>query len=280
MKKMTNAMSKKVPINLRSVQETLLLPLWGRAVETRKRKPLLVDTTAMEIIDTIDYDFTTIATNISLITQLAWIARSLHVDRVVREFLERHPRGTIVNIGCGLDTTFERVDNGSLLWYDLDLPDVIALRRQFVADGKRRRHIASSFLDDAWFAKVKVEDSILFIAAGVFYYFEENQMKYFLSRLAGLFPGGEAFFDAASPLGMRTANKVVIQAGGMDQNSFLKWGIQSAYDIQSWDSRIRVVEEFPMFRGIKRRVSFKEKIGTWMSDVLKIMFMIRLVFQK
>jgi O-methyltransferase involved in polyketide biosynthesis len=273
-------MSKKVPIKLRSVQETLLLPLWGRAVETRKRKPLLVDTTAMEIIDTIDYDFTTIATNISLITQLAWIARSLHVDRVVREFLERHPRGTIVNIGCGLDTTYERVDNGSLLWYDLDLPDVIALRRQFVTDGERRRHIASSFLDDAWFAEVKVEDSILFIAAGVFYYFEENQMKHFLSRLAGLFPGGEVFFDAASPLGMRTANKVVIQAGGMDQNSFLKWGIQSAYDIQSWDSRIRVVEEFPMFKGMKRRVSFKEKIGTWMSDVLKIMFMVRLVFQK
>ena len=273
-------MAERIRVDLRNVQKTLLLPLWGRAVETRKRKPLLVDKTAVEIIERIDYDFTTIATNINPITQLAWIARSLHVDRTVREFLERHPHGTIVNIGCGLDTTFERVDNGSLLWYDLDLPDVVALRKQFISDSQRRRHIASSFLDEAWCSELKAEDSILFIAAGVFYYFEEDQMKRCLSRLAGSFPGGEAFFDAASPLGMRTANKVVIQAGGMDRSSFLKWGIESAYEIESWDHRIRVVEEFPMFRGIKRRVSFKAKIGTFMSDVLRIMFMVRLIFLK
>ncbi len=88
------------------------------------------------------------------------------------------------------------------------------------------------------------------------------------------------FFDAASPLGMRTVNKVVIQAGGMDESSFLKWGIESAYEIQSWDKRIRVVEEFPMFRGMKRHVSIKAKIGTFMSDVLRLMFMVRLTFLK
>jgi len=273
-------MADKIPIDLHSVQKTLLLPLWGRAEETRKRKPLLVDKAAVEMINRIDYDFTTIATNISLITQLAWIARSLHIDRVIRQFLQNHPRGTIVNIGCGLDTTFERVDNGSLFWYDLDLPDVIALRNQFITDSERRKHLACSFLDDGWCSELNVEDSILFIAAGVFYYFEEDQMKRCLSRLAGLFSGGEMFFDAASPLGMRTANKVVIQAGGMDKSSFLKWGIESAYEIQSWDNRIRIVEEFPMFRGMKKHVNFKAKIGTFMSDVLRIMFMVRLTFLK
>jgi len=273
-------MSGKIAMELRSVQKTLLLPLWGRAVETRKPKPLLVDTAAVEIIDRIDYDFTTITTNISVITQLAWIARSLHIDRVVREFLKRHPRGTIVNIGCGLDTTFERIDNGSLSWYDLDLPSVIALRRQFIADRERRKQVGSSFLDDTWCSELKVEDSILFIAAGVFYYFEEDQIKRGLSRLARLFPGGEMFFDAASPLGVRTANKVVIQAGGMDQSSFLRWGIGSAYEIQSWDKRIKVVEEYPMFRGMKKRLNFKAKIGTFMSDALRIMFMVRLIFLK
>ena len=273
-------MSQKIAIELKSVQKTLLLPLWGRAVETRKQNPILVDTTAAEIIDRIDYDFTTIAANISLITQLAWIARSLHIDRVIKEFLQKHPRGTVVNIGCGLDTTFERTDNGSLFWYDIDLPDVIALRKQFIADSVRRKHIAASFLDDAWCSALKVEDSILFVAGGVFYYFEEDQMKLRLSRLAELFPGGEMFFDAASPLGVKTANKVVIQAGGMDQSSFLKWGIESAYEMQSWDKRIKVIEEFPMFRGMKGRVSFKAKIGTLMSDILRIMFMVRLVFLK
>jgi O-methyltransferase involved in polyketide biosynthesis len=50
-------MSPKQSFNLRDVQETLILPLWGRAVESRKSKPLLIDTKALEIINSIDYDF-------------------------------------------------------------------------------------------------------------------------------------------------------------------------------------------------------------------------------
>jgi O-methyltransferase involved in polyketide biosynthesis len=77
-------MSENIAIELGNVKKTLLLPLWGRAVETRKKKPLLVDKTAAEIVDKIDYDFSTIANNISEITQLAWIARSLHIDQIIR----------------------------------------------------------------------------------------------------------------------------------------------------------------------------------------------------
>src|SRR5215468_8482667 len=105
---------------LRSVQKTLLLPLWGRAVEARKARPFLLDATADRIITGIDYDFSAIARNISYITRLARIARSLHTDRTTRTFLDRHPEATVVNLGCGLDTTFERVDNGRLRWFDLD----------------------------------------------------------------------------------------------------------------------------------------------------------------
>lgn len=88
------------PATLGGVQRTLLLPLWGRAVETRKPHPLLADPTAVRILDSIDYDFSTIATKISFVSQLAWIARSLHIDRTIRRFLEQHPTGTIVNLGC------------------------------------------------------------------------------------------------------------------------------------------------------------------------------------
>jgi O-methyltransferase involved in polyketide biosynthesis len=116
------------------VQKTLLLPLWGRAVETRKSHPLLEDRAAARIIDSIDYDFSTIAGNINPVTQYAWIARSIHIDRTIRRFLRDYPKATVVNLGCGLDTTYDRVDNGSLHWYDLDLPDVIELRRRFVQE--------------------------------------------------------------------------------------------------------------------------------------------------
>ena len=269
-------MAATTPTTLGSVQRTLLLPLWGRAVETRKPHPLLMDPTAARIIETIDYDFSTITANISFISQLAWIARSLHIDRTIREFLKRHPAATIVNLGCGLDTTFERVDNGTLSWYDLDLPDVIELRTQYIPEGARREFIACSILDDRWMDHLKTADAVLFVAAGVLYYFEEAQVRTLLSKLVDRFPGGELVFDACSPRGQRIANKRVIQDGGMDQSAQLKWAIRSALEIEQWDPRIRVLAEYRLFQGVKGTMSLKERWGTFLSDTLRIMSMIHL----
>jgi O-methyltransferase involved in polyketide biosynthesis len=273
-------MSDKIAIDLKSVQETLLLPLWGRAVETTKPNPRLVDKTAAEIVGKIDYDFSTIAANINPLTRFAWIARCIHFDRTIRHFLEKHPNATVVNIGCGLDTTFERIDNGNLLWYDLDLPDVIRLREKFISQSDRRRFIASSFLDDGWTHELSVADNVFFLAAGVFYYFEAAQMREFFSKIAGRFPGSEAVFDAATPLGVRLSNKVVLKAGGMDDNATLKWGLKNASEIRDWDNRIVVLEEYPMYTYMKKGLSLKGRIATLTSDLLRVMSIIHLGFSK
>jgi O-methyltransferase involved in polyketide biosynthesis len=232
------------------------------------------------MIDKIDYNFSTIEGTMNEITRYAWIARSLHIDRTIRHFLLKHPKAAIVNIGCGLDMTFTRIDNGTLTWYDLDLPDVINLRRNFIQETDRSSCIACSFLDESWFRQVKVEDGILFIAAGVFYYFEEVQMKSFFSRLADIFLASEIIFDAASPLGVKVANKRVIKAGGMDKRSILKWGIETAKQIQLWDKRITLLDEYPLFKNMKNGLSFRNKYGTFLSDRLNIMFIVHLQFSK
>jgi O-methyltransferase involved in polyketide biosynthesis len=262
------------PAALGSVQRTLLLPLWGRAVETKKPHPLLVDPSAVRITDRLDYDFSTIAANISFVSQLAWIARSLHIDQTIRTFLEQHPKTTIVNLGCGLDTTFERVDNGTLYWYDLDLPDVIELRTRYIQPTSRRQFIARSILDDSWMDVLEPANSVLFVAAGVLYYFEESQVRTVLSKLADRFPGSELIFDACSPRGLRIANKRVIEGGGMDATAQLKWGIRRASEILEWDRHFTIVAEYPIFRGLKDKLSLKEKWGTFLSDTLGIMSMI------
>jgi len=269
-------MSTTNAVELGGVQETLLLPLWGRAVETRKARPLLVDQTAVRIIETLDYDFSTIAQGISPITQLAWIARSLHMDRTIQEFLKHHPNATFVNLGCGLDTTFERVDNGRLCWYDLDFPDVVELRRKFITESDRRKFIASSLLDNAWSRQLKTADAIFFLAAGVLYYLEESQVKAFLIKLADGFAGSEIVFDACSPLGLKMANKKVIKAGGMDESAILKWELHRAQDMRSWDSRIAVIADYPIFRNVKHGLSIHEKWGTFLSDLLRIMSIVHL----
>ena len=147
-------MTEQVAVELGNVQRTLLLPLWGRAAETQKANPLLVDQTALAIVKAVDYDFQTMAGNLSPLTQLAWIMRSVWTDEVVRGFLAKHPAATIVNVGCGLDTTFDRVDNGTLTWYDLDLPDVIDLRRHFIPETDRRIFISASLLESGWMEHV------------------------------------------------------------------------------------------------------------------------------
>jgi O-methyltransferase involved in polyketide biosynthesis len=154
-------MTGKVKIGLDNIQETLLLPLWGRAVETRKFKPKLSDPKAIEVIDHIVYDFSIITKNIGWITQLAWVARSLHIDRTISGFIKDHPDATIVNIGAGLDTTFERVDNGRIRFYDLDLPDVIEIRRKFFIESDRRKSITCSFLDPGWFSHFNMDEEAI-----------------------------------------------------------------------------------------------------------------------
>ena len=114
-------------------------------------------------------------------------------------------------------------------------------------------------------------DSVFFVAAGVFYYLEENQLKSFLIKLAEAFPGAEVLFDACSPRGLKMANEKVIKAGGMDESAKLNWGLQRARDMEAWDGRIVVVSDYPIFRGLKGGLSLREKLGTMFSDTLRIM---------
>ena len=271
-------MTAKISSELGNVQKTLFLPLWGRAVESQKSNPLLVDKTAVEIIARLDYDFSVIAGNVHEITQRAWVVRSILVDNVINGFLRRHPDATVVNIGCGLDTTFDRVDNGTVRWYDLDLPDVITLRRNFIPERERRTYIASSFLDDAWFHNVKAGDHVLFIGAGVFYYSEREQVKDFFHRVADAFPGSEIVFDVCSTEGVKIANKEVIKKSGLDEKSFLLWGIDNSQQLLSWDSRIKILNECSYFRNRKKGLTLKGKIMAFFSDHLKVQWLIHMKF--
>lgn len=267
-------MTDQFNINIGNVQKTLFLPLWGRAMETRKKRPMLIDETAARIIDQVEYDFSQMASKLDELSQIAWIRRAMICDRVVKNFLKSHPQGTIVNIGCGLDTTFERVDNGTLQWYDLDLEDVIDLRRRFIKESDRRRFIASSFLETEWLKGIEVNENVLFIAAGVFYYFKEEDIKGFIIRLMDAYPGSEVLFDVSSPIGVRMANKKVIESAGLDEKSYLIWGLADKKDILRWDPRIEMIGVYYFFRTL--RIGLRNFLMGMLSDLLGIQFIIHL----
>jgi O-methyltransferase involved in polyketide biosynthesis len=190
-------MANRQQAELGAVQQTLFIPLAARARETRRKRPVLRDPKAVEMVESIDFD--------DALYGSGWggfvtILRTVIFDWWIREFLTAHPAGTVVELGTGLNTRFERTDNGTAGWIDLDLPDTIELRRRFFADTDRRRMIAASLLDEDWMDAVAASspEPYFFVSDGVLVYLREDDVTRTLSRIARRFPGAMLAFDTYS----------------------------------------------------------------------------------
>ena len=149
-----NSQDSKTAIDkLKGAQETLLIPLWARAVEASRPEPILYDAKAVEVIASLDYDFSKFDPGGG--AQTSCCLRAAIIDGWVRQFLQQHPDGTVVEIGAGLDTRFERVDNGRVRWFDLDLPEAMEVRRCFFTESDRRTFLAQSALEPDWIEVVR-----------------------------------------------------------------------------------------------------------------------------
>ena len=193
------APTRKPPrsVRLGTVQETLLIPLYGRAVESRKPQAVLRDPAAEAMVAAIDYDFARFDGGSSLI---GTVLRTNLFDHWVRAFLAEHPDATVVEIGTGLNTRYERTDNGRAHWFELDLPDVIELRRTFFTDTPRRRMLAASVLDDGWTAAPLAQGGPYFLAAeAVLSYLSEQEVRHVIDLLAERFPGALLALDTTGP---------------------------------------------------------------------------------
>jgi len=332
-----NMSQGKVNAQLSSLSASMLWCLWGRAQLSKEYSSLFYDEKAVELVEKIDYDFSAsdvpfedIMCNISRKVSLPefglFTLRAKQFDEKAKAYIAEHPYASVINIAAGLDTTFYRVDNGLIHWYDLDLPAVIDIRKQLLPEPDRVTYIAKSLLDPSWFEDVTyTEDGVFMIAGGVnrvLHSFEEAQIKQFFSMLADNFPDGEIVFDAVSRsddgfeawidrfppeqrdamraawIGalkdwwekapqnqkdkvndMITALKTPIKPKGKEWSDIEAWwnklsdtekaetsrDLMTAFrgrvgawvpkdinEITRWDSRISVIDQFPMFKNIPR----------------------------
>ena len=228
--------------SLSDVSETLLIPLYIRAIESQRPDALLKDEKAVALIRQLDYDFSRILARIDEETQVAVILRNRAFDRYAQDFLARSPEAVVVHIGCGLDGRFERVDNGRVEWYDLDLPEVIELRRKFIGgEGARHHFLACSVLDSAWFNALSFQRPFLFLAEGVLMYFEDAQVKSLVLALKEHFPGAELVFDAFSPFFVWANNRSVART---KLGPHCHWALKHGKDLESWGDGICLLDEW------------------------------------
>ena len=196
---------------LGDVQRTLFFPLLARARETARKHPLLRDPKAAELVAAIDFDPATYDQSVMSFTMLI---RTLILDWWVGQFLAAHPAGTVVELGTGLNTRFERTDNGSVHWIDLDLPDTIELRRRFFADTTRRRMIPASLTDEDWLADVaRLPGPYFFVSDGVLVYLREADVASTLTRIAARFPDSMLAFDTYPRVTFAQQHKMAAKRG-------------------------------------------------------------------
>ncbi len=275
-------MENQPTLQTQTVQSTMLLPLWGRATASEKNPEILYDQQAIEIIKNCDFDFSSIERTLGEFGGICYVVRARKIEDAIRAFIRKHPRATVVNMGAGLDTTFSRVDNGTIRWYNLDLPDAIAFRQSYLPDSERNESIAKSLFDTTWFDDVcfKPQDGIFFISGGVFYYFKEQQLREIFEAMARRFPGGELYFDAESKQAVKKANRMVQKTG--NKGAMMYFYVNDAKEIENWSQDIHLVSCEGCFKNIpfNRQWSLSTHLIAKVSDWMHMMKFVHLRFSE
>lgn len=233
-------MISKEKIQLTKEQETLLIPLYSKAMESQRPQPIFVDEKAQAILQRAEYDFARL--NIPRKTTITLCIRANKLDAYVRQFLADHPQSVILHLGCGLDSRCLRVPHEHTEWYDLDLPPVIELRRKFYEETPTYHLIASSVTDLNWTDAVAAQGRpVLVIAEGLLMYLKEADVKALFSKLKETFPGCELACDLYSGL---TAQRAKDHPSLKQTGAVIQWGIDDVHNIEQWGLGIRLKEEW------------------------------------
>jgi O-methyltransferase involved in polyketide biosynthesis len=218
-------------------QETLLITLFAKA---QPENPLFFNSSAQDILSQVDYDFARL--RVPYKTVILICQRAKKMDALTRDFLSDHPAAVVLQLACGLDDRFLRVDDGRVLWYDLDMPPVVELRRRFFSENERYHMIPASVTDSGWADKVaSYGRPVLVLAEGLLMYLDEGHVRELVLRLRETYPGCRLIADVFSRLTARsaTAHPSLKQTGAT-----LGWGIDDPREMEDWAPGLRLLEEW------------------------------------
>src|SRR3954454_4760192 len=221
-------------LNNDAVTWTSLATLYLRAWESHAERSILGDHWAAEALDRIDYDFAKFKKRLRPQSNQFLVAlRAKQLDDWVAAFLARHPEATVLQLGCGLDSRMLRLDPpAAVRWFDLDVPQVIEVRRRLYPERDRYQMTGASVTDPGWLRQVPADRPVLIIAEGLLPYFPETDVRRLLQRLTDHFSSGELIFDGVAPWLTRLAKAA-------------RWGIRDGREIERWNPRLRCVEQLP-----------------------------------
>ncbi len=254
----------KTSFDLTGVGETALLTLYNRAVESRSVDPILKDEKAEELVDRIDPLLEDQSSEMArklrkraidprLAVHLA--LRAKKYDEYTKTFLGKHPQASVVNIGCGMDTRFHRIDNGQAHFFDIDLPEVIIFKKKFLSETERYHMIGQSVLDHSWMDEVeRLHRPAVFLAEGLFMYLPEEEVRNLVLEMQRRFPDSELVCELTNRTwvegfwGKLTSLKLKNRMS-MREDAAFKFGVDCPEELETWGEGIEFLEQWFYMEG-------------------------------
>lgn len=221
-------------VKLSSVNETLFIPLYGKALMSKGNK-IIKDKKAEQIINSINYDFSNL--KVAKKIQIFMSLRAAIIDDYTDYFIKKNPGSIVLHLGCGLDSRVKRVNRQAKYWYDLDFSNVIEIKKNYFYEDDNYKMIGSSVMDFNWMNKVEYSgEPVLVIAEGLLMYLSDDEVKNLLTALKRKFTGAEIIFDAFSKLTVRFSK---YQPSLSKTKAKILWGFDNPSDVEGLDGGIK-----------------------------------------
>lgn len=260
----------KLNIDLTGVSKTLMMPLAGRYIISKRNPTLFYDAKSVELVESLDYDFVSIIKQYSApYTKYVFCARSMFYEHIINTEITKRGRLVIVDLGAGLDTTYYRLNNKDITWVNVDLENVIALRNQTFAVEANVYNISASIFESVWHNQVKsLGDNILFISAGVLSYFPNLKVKQFIIDLKNAFPRSQLLFDYNTSKINHYVNLAIQKSGFND--ALMQLAIDSKSDLQDLLNNTANFERYSYYAALTKNcaLSIGERIRLKISELL------------
>lgn len=243
-------------ISIQGVPETMLQTLYARAKESRKEPHYIYDERAIEIVERLDYDFS-LADNDRAMSY-GVLARTIVLDKTVSEYLSQNPGAVVINIACGLDTRCCRMEGKFSRWYNLDLPETMAVRERFLPENGAIAQIAKSAMDQSWAAEIKqTKEPVLVIIEGLTMYLGEADVKQIFSAIENRFVHATVFVETMSPFAVKHIKEKSIEGS---QTKF-SWGVKNGKELEKLIPGFRSVRDISLVEGMKVFAPIYKVIG-------------------